>query len=326
MRSYYFKRIWNPGIFQGHGKRSRYFEGWYFKLVDKNRDRVFAVIPGVSITGDKSKDHCFIQLLEGKSGEAQFFKYDLKDFHYSMDGFQIKIGNSTFSDKSIHLDLNEGGRIIKGGIEFGPVKPWPVRLTSPGCMGWFGFLPGMECYHGVLSFNHSLMGNLQYKEESIDFSEGRGYIEKDWGTSFPSSWVWLQSNHFTREGTSIMVSVADIPWGRSSFMGFLGGLLVDDTLYRFATYTGAVIDFIKVDEGSINLILSDKRHVLELTAKSSKTGTLQSPIKGDMTGSVKESLSAVTSIKLYKRGAAGSRILYEDLGVNGGMEISQWKA
>ncbi|MCK7537696.1 MAG: tocopherol cyclase family protein [Marinilabiliales bacterium] len=29
-----------------------------------------------------------------------------------------------------------------------------------------------------------------------DFSGGRGYIEKDWGHSFPSAYVWMQSNHF----------------------------------------------------------------------------------------------------------------------------------
>lgn len=29
----------------------------------------------------------------------------------------------------------------------------------------------------------------------MDFSGGRGYIEKDWGQSFPAAWVWLQINY-----------------------------------------------------------------------------------------------------------------------------------
>jgi hypothetical protein len=28
--------IWKPAVFQGKGKKSDYFEGWYFKLVSHN--------------------------------------------------------------------------------------------------------------------------------------------------------------------------------------------------------------------------------------------------------------------------------------------------
>ena len=322
--NYYIKRIWKPGIFQGHGKKSGYFEGWYFKLVDREGYNVLAVIPGVSITGDREKDHCFIQLLEGKSCEAHYFKYDIEDFNYSTDTFQIRVGESSFSDKGIRLNLNSNGKKIKGEIDFGTLKPWPVRPVSPGCMGWFGLLPFMECYHGVLSFNHTLKGTIQFDDKCINFNEGKGYMEKDWGISFPSSWFWLQSNHFQRVSTSLIISAANIPWGRHSFTGFLGGLMVDNTLYRFATYTGAAMDFLEAGADHASLTLSDKRYILEVSAKNSKTGVLQSPVKGHMAGKVNESLSAEVKIRLYKRSTRGNCVLYEDFGVNGGMEISRW--
>jgi tocopherol cyclase len=38
----------------------------------------------------------------------------------------------------------------------------------------------------------------------VDFSGGSGYIEKDWGRSFPRAWIWAQSNTFTQPGTSFL--------------------------------------------------------------------------------------------------------------------------
>ena len=43
----------------------------------------------------------------------------------------------------------------------------------------------MECYHGIVSMDHTVNGLIEINNEKIDFSEGRGYIEKDWGRSFP---------------------------------------------------------------------------------------------------------------------------------------------
>ena len=32
--------------------------------------------------------------------------------------------------------------------------------------------------------------------KKIFFHGGKGYTDKDWGTRFPTTWIWLQSNHF----------------------------------------------------------------------------------------------------------------------------------
>ena len=64
-------------------------------------------------------------------------------------------------------------------------------------MGPFSFVPFMECYHGIISMDHSIIGELSIKGKKVDFTSGRGYIEKDWGHSFPIGYVWMQSNHFS---------------------------------------------------------------------------------------------------------------------------------
>jgi hypothetical protein len=43
------RNLFNPDQFQGYGKKKRYFEGWYFKVVSKDEAAAFAVIPGVAM-------------------------------------------------------------------------------------------------------------------------------------------------------------------------------------------------------------------------------------------------------------------------------------
>ena len=46
-------------------------------------------------------------------------------------------------------------------------------------MGPFAFVPFMECYHGIVSMDHIIQGELEIDGVNIDFSNGRGYLEKD---------------------------------------------------------------------------------------------------------------------------------------------------
>ena len=40
--------------------------------------------------------------------------------------------------------------------------------------------------------NHTVNGVLMINNEEIDINNGKGYIEKDWGTSFPKKYIWIQ--------------------------------------------------------------------------------------------------------------------------------------
>ncbi len=73
---------------------------------------------------------------------------------------------------------------FKGEVEFSNQVPWRKKWYSPGIMGPFSFMPFMECYRGILSMDHSIKGSLTIDGEEIDFHNGRGYMEKDWGARF----------------------------------------------------------------------------------------------------------------------------------------------
>lgn len=111
-------------------------------------------------------------------------------------------------------------------------------------MGWFSFVPAMQCNHGVVSMLSSVGPGsvLEVDGRRIDFSGGTGYIEKDWGWSFPSTWVWHQSSEFPElqargHRLSVMFSLASVPWYFGlTYPGYLIGVQFDDQLYDLSAY------------------------------------------------------------------------------------------
>ena len=194
---YFIKRLFNPEIFQGIYKRKNYFEGWYYKLIDQQRQVVLAIIPGIAIGSSPKDAHTFIQVIDSIRGRVHHFKYPLDAF---------------YADKNRFFDI----------------VPFPKKMLAPGIMGPYSFVPWMECYHGIVNIHQKLKGNLNIAGDNISFDGGEGYVEKDWGRSFPEAWVWIQANHFDDKDTSFMFSIAKIPWFGSSFVGFIHWLPIID--------------------------------------------------------------------------------------------------
>ncbi len=317
MAFYFIKKYWNPEIFQGAGKKRNYFEGWYFKLVDKNLENTYAIIPGVSIT--KDDPHAFIQILDGTTGKAENIKFNIDDFKFSKKVFNISIGNNLFSKNNLKIKLRNNDSQIYGNLRFKNLINWPKKILSPGIMGWYSFLPFMECYHAVVSMGHLIEGQLCIKNKEIDYSGGKGYIEKDWGSSFPEGWIWMQSNHFSKENTSFLLSIAKIPWLGNYFTGLISGLLLDGKLYKFTTYSKAKILNIEFDGENLHIAIEDKSHYLEIKTKTSESGELYSPKLGKMDGRINESIKAELYILLKRKNGI---TLFEGTGRAGGLEIT----
>ncbi|MBK7408534.1 MAG: hypothetical protein IPJ40_11025 [Saprospirales bacterium] len=300
-------------MYHGWGRESQFFEGWYFKLVDPTGQYAFAVIPGIS-KGFDGYHHSFIQLLDGKRCEAHYHDFPLEAFRASDKHFEVQLGKNLFAADRIVLDTPQ----LSGALRMNNRFPWPKMWGAPGIMGWYSFMPFMECYHGVVSMNHLLEGNLSVYGQPVDFTGGQGYIEKDWGRSFPGAWIWMQSNHFnTTNPVSLMASVAVIPWLGSSFIGYIVGFLYEGELYRFATYTGAQMKA-RLGDHEVVLAFRDKRHRLEIVAHQAGAAELVAPISGNMTGKVNESMQSTVSVRFFER----EKLIFEGEGRNTGLEVA----
>ncbi len=290
--------LFHPERFQGRGRKRPYFEGWYYKLVDASTRHRYAVIPGIYRGPSQEDDHCFVQFMDGLSGQVTYYRYAADAFSASSDALDVQVGPSRFLRDGMLLELDAPDQRVRGEVRFEDVKPWPVTLRSPGIMGWYAYVPLMQCYHGVVSLDHRLVGALRVDSTLVDLTGGRGYTEKDWGTTFPAAWIWFQSNHLGQEGSSVTASVAVIPWLWTSFPGFIMGILHEGKLHRFATYTGAHMDQLSVDQDSIVWVVSDGAYRLSLSIERTAAAQLYAPDIRDMSARVGETIQARADVHL----------------------------
>ena len=305
----------NPERFQGWGKSKNYFEGWYFKLIDDQGDHAFAIIPGLAMD-ENGEGHSFIQVLDGKNSTAEYHKFPLEDFEPASDTFFVRVGSNEFSANHLILNLDN----LKGRLQLSGKASWPNPWYAPGIMGPFSWLKFMECNHGIVSMDHTLKGSLKYMDKDIPFSQGKGYIEKDWGSSFPSAYVWMQSNHFEEEGVSFKCSVATIPMFGSGFTGFICGLYIKGHFIRFTTYNFSKLKHLEKHDTGVDLELISPWYHLKVKAKNGQTALLASPIQGAMEGRISESMTAQLHIQITER--KSNKIIFEGTGKHAGLEIA----
>lgn len=317
-----FRSLFNPAMPHPPGRRRPYFEGWYYKVIDPTEEFVFAIIPGIFYGESPQFDHAFIQLINGNSAQVSIKEFPISQFSSSKQTFDIQIGANHFSAEELDLNILFGTKQVHGALQFRDTKPWPISLLSPGIMGWYAYVPLMQCNHAVVSMDHPIDGMIDFDGTKIDFCGGRGYIEKDWGESFPDAWIWSQSNHFSTIGTSLTASIAIIPWGRTAFPGFIIGLLHEGKLHRFTTYNNSRVEQLNPGEKQIEWVVRNKNHRLVLQIQRSLGFEVYAPTKIDMSGRVPETIDATIHLQLFSLVGGKEHLVYEDTGRHAGLEVA----
>lgn len=316
-------RIFSPQVYQGPRRLAHkgYFEGWYYKFVTK-QNRSIALIPGISLGKNESK--AFIQIIDGKDGSSDYFSFPVNEFNISYDPFSVEIEGNRFSLEEVSLS---GNLPVTGRVSLIDPGSYPVSLLRPGIMGWYRYVPFMECYHGVVSMGHRLSGQFLKGDEVIDLNSGSGYIEKDWGTSFPTSYIWMQTNSFSSPGTSFLLSLARIPWLGSWFRGFLGFFLHEGELITFSTYTGSYLEVHNIEKESVSMTIRGKgrggrgrmkkEDRLVVSASRKAAGELKAPVIGSMERRISESIDGLINLKFYH----GEQLVFHEESPCSGLEI-----
>lgn len=315
-------KVWNPIRFQGEGKKRNYFEGWYYKQVSGDGRSVVSFIPGISLfEGDV---HSFVQYIHVSYDEAGkktvrtgYVRYPAGTFRYQDEPFRLKVGGNIFTENRAIVHLHDGNVRIDADFRLGSLLPLETSVLAPTIMGPFTYIPKMECIHGIVSMDHTVEGRLMVNGEETVFEDGRGYIEKDWGSSFPKRYIWIQCNSFSAKGTSVFFSVADIPFMGLTFPGFICNLVLSDKEYRFATYTGSRFRVDEISHERITLRLENREVKLILRAYLEEAGELIAPHKGRMQKTIKEGLSGNVDIYLYDKKTGK---VTEDTGIMAGIE------
>ena len=173
------RAVLHPEWYHGARAAPPFFEGWYYRLIDAGERQRYAVIPGISLGTDGDDRHAFVQVLNDSTGQATYHRFATEEFRSAEGRFDVRIGPNRFTPERISLRIESPQRSVSGEVHFSGLTPWLVTLTSPGTMGWYTWVPRMECYHGVLSLDHQIHGTLTIDGSPVAFTGGRGTIEKD---------------------------------------------------------------------------------------------------------------------------------------------------
>lgn len=315
------KSIINPDIYHGGNKKRNFFEGWYFKIVQPKLGKSYAFIPGIFYSKDSSYSHSFIQILDGKNSKFEYIKFGCKDFSASNSCFSIRINENIFSSEQIVLNIENSNYNIKGRLKLKNTLKWPDSLVNPGSMGFYNYLPIMQCYSQVCSMNSNLEGYLIINNEIVDFTDGYAYIEKNWGRDFPYSYIWVQCNTFTKETASLSCSIAHIPFPLGSFTGFLIGFYFKDTFFEFSTINFSKL---KIETGSrdVYIMVHNKKYTLSIKTETSEKEFMKlfAPRSDKMVPIAQETLSGL--ILLTMTDNRNGRVIFQDTGIYSGVEFS----
>lgn len=308
----------NPDLFQGEkylNKKKKYFEGWYFK--NTNNENGISFIPGINI--DDSDKKAFIQVITNDS--SYFVNYDIKDFKFNFKPFSIKIGNNIFTKDGIHIDIKDNYQKLKvhGDITYYNSKNINTSIFNPNIMGPLSFIPFMECKHAILNMQNKSYGVIKINNNKLVFDNNAGYIEKDWGYSFPKSYIWCQRNNFQKSNASFMFSMADIPFKLFNFKGIICVLIIDGKEYKFTTYNNAKLISSNINNNFLDILIKKDNYSLNIRSVYNLGHKLSAPVKGKMSKDIFESITSLISVTLKEN----DTIIFSDTSKNCGLEIVQ---
>lgn len=279
--------------FHGIGRRYPYFEGWYLK--HQNMGKTIAFIP--ALHADKIGGwSASIQVVLDDG--AWYFTYPVESCRISRKKFCVKIGENVFSEKGIRIKIHDSRVSVEGQIMYSK-----FRKIKGDIMGFFRWIPCLQCHHGVISMAHDLTGSLKINGERVVFTGGRGYIETDWGSSFPKTYLWTQCGFGIQEKNSIMVSVADVPVFGVSLLGCICAIHYKGREYRLGTYYGARV----TDYGPDTVTLTQGKMKVRITKLSEHALGLHAPQMGSMKRMIKESPACLVRYQFWR----GKKLVFD---------------
>lgn len=293
-----YAKMRNPFQLQGSLTKPDLFEGWYYKQVQLEKNKTFSFIFGIS-TGHQDP-HSFIQVIQSNPLTTVYLRFPLSAFH--VDGDTFILDKNRFSFTELELHINQEELKIDGIIHFTDHKVLPQSFLMPTIMGPFAYLPNLECNHGVISMHHHVNGTLIINHESYYFKNEIGYLEKDWGHSFPKRYIWIQGNHFENPKISFMASIATIPFLGFAFEGVICHLDLGVKQIRLATYNGTRKTFLRKTEDGFAFELKKGAITLTVSAHIQTLGVLKSPHLGHMTQTIKEGIGGTIELCLQVKG------------------------
>ena len=280
-----------PG-FRKNDSNQPYFEGFYFKFINEHKELVI-IIAGISIS--KKEKYSFIQIASNQERTGSLHKFPITEFNSSKDDFSFSIGKNIFSKEAIILNLES----IKVNLQLKNTLNWNRSFLNPNIMGVLSFVPNVECKHDIITIEAEVTGDVELQNQTIKFENGSGYIEKNWGYSFPKKYIWLHANQFTNTELSLQFAMAKPKWYFFRPQVYIG-YLMNGRLIHFGSHR---LSWVKVKFSNDHLLIKVNKisHKLIIKVTNKTPVHLKSPKEGRLENEILEYLDSDIELVVLKK-------------------------
>jgi tocopherol cyclase len=204
------------------GIAKNYFEGWYLRVTIPEIEQTFAFMYSIENPTGGNNSGGAVQILgfneqylcRSIPSVKQFWasKNSFSFGHWNKHSLAIKpqlISTQEFSKKieegyQVTATLNQGciynpksQNYCSWQYKIKPIYGWGnANLKQQATAGWLSYLPLYDPGWQITMAHGLATGWIEWKNQRYQFIDAPAYSEKNWGTSFPQKWFWLNCNSF----------------------------------------------------------------------------------------------------------------------------------
>ena len=281
-------------------KKRNCFEGWYYR--EQSKDLTIAFIPALHYDEEGHMTGSLQVVLPEKSWSIS---YDHPVNMNLKDSLFVVLGKNVFTEACIHLDIDEPGLYIKGDIYFDRDYGTKFHVMGPLRLPLISLAASrlLPCGHHIWAMEQVLSGELEIRAfgcgsvmaggRTVDFKGGKGYLECDYGKTFPTSYFWSHCNWF--EEKSLRITCAGVELSGERLGCFA---CIDQNGYRLklATYRGAKIETFSPEGFRIR----QGKYLLEGWKMEGKPVPLRAPLGNAMSEATDQYLECTVRYRLTR--------------------------
>lgn len=255
------------------GIADNYFEGWYLRVTVPEIKKTFAFMYSIeNPIGGKHNSGGAVQIL---GIDEQYIcrtipnikrfwasKNSLSFGHWNKHDLTIK--PQLLSTKEFTNNIKEGYQVTKNlnqGCIYDPANKnycrWQYKIKP--IYGWGNANSIQQATAGTLSYlplydpgwqitmAHGLAtGWIEWENKRYEFIDAPAYSEKNWGTSFPTKWFWINCNSFENNADLAITAgggIRNVLWWQES-VGLIG-IHYQQKFYEFVPWNAQISWHIK---------------------------------------------------------------------------------
>lgn len=301
--------IIKPSGLRGKFGRHKYFEGWFQKVYSVEHNASFIVIYGYATQNAPDK-FGFIQIYIPRQ-DPHILYFNKDEISCDPKNHSVRMGDNLLTTELMNISSDD----VSLKLNMKNNHPIPTFKNS---MGYAYYVPTLPCYHSVMNEFHHVSGEIQTTHQHFLLEHESGYMEKNWGTSFPNRYCWLQAIDPNDSKTSLMFSQAEIQWIGRTFIRHVGHLRFNGQQIDLRSIRNCTITNSTYDEHNHLIRISGKKFMMEIHISFQDRVIFKGPANGNMSRDIIHHTDARIDVQLNLHGTKRSLQLvgnYEHIGL-----------